>query len=108
MNNPIKWIINFFKKLIRKREFNKRQDIYDDVTSRLQPLIDDKREKQQQLIDKIKDNFLKDTGVVYGSSFIPTKTKNNMHIMVIIEKKYGALMSELDVELTYDLKLKCI
>ena len=108
MNNPIKWIINFFKKLIRKREFNKRQDIYDDVTNRLQPLIDEKRLKQEELIEKIQNNFFKDTGVAYNSDFIPTKTKNNMHIMVIIEKKYGALMSELDVELTYDLKLKCI
>ncbi|WP_395058213.1 hypothetical protein [Flavobacterium sp.] len=108
MKNPITLFINWIKKQFRKKEFNKRQDIYDDVINKLKPALEEKSKKQQDLIKIIINNFAKDTGNGYGSEFIPTKQKNNMHVLQIIDHKYGEKMRELDVRLTYDLRLVCI
>jgi hypothetical protein len=108
MKKLFKLFINWIKKQLRKKEFEKRQDIYDDVINKLKPALDAKSKKQQDLINVIIFNFKKDTGNGYGSEFIPTKQKNNMHVMQIIDHKYGNKMRDLDVQLTYDLRLVCI
>lgn len=108
MKKLIQTILNFFARFSRKKELKKRETIYDDVINKLKPALAEKEEKQKSLIAEIKTNFNKDTGIVYGSKFIPTKEKNNMHVVQIIQKKYGEQMRELHVKLTYDLRLICI
>lgn len=108
MKKLIENILKFFARFSRKKELKNREKIYDSVINKLQPALDEKQAKQQELISLIKDNFQKDTGIIYGSEFIPTKQKNNMHVMQIIQKKYGERMKEIHVKLTYDLRLICI
>ena len=101
-------LYNWILRLIRKRDLKKRENIADDVLKLLRPEIAEKKKKQKSLIEKIKKNYLKDTGIKYGSKFIPTQEKNYMHIATIISNKYGEEMAELDVILYTDLTLKCM
>lgn len=98
----------YFKKRKRKLELEKRDKAYTDVFDILAPINQKRHEDQLALIDKIKANFEKDTGVVYGSKFIPTKGKNSMHIIHIVMSKYGEEMNEKRVTINQDLILKCI
>ena len=108
MKNPIKLFLSWLTRKWRKRQYNKRQEIYDEVITKLSPHIAEKRAKQQQLIKKLQANFVKDTGIQYGSKFLPVKLKNEMEAMHIINSKYGDEMRELDVRLNHELKFICI
>lgn len=108
MKNPIKQFIKWILTIKRRFQFNKRQKAYVDVIDILGPLNAQKREKQNALIKKIIENSLKDTGINYESKFIPTSSKNELHIRQIIINKYGKEMEALNVTLTKSLKLECI
>lgn len=107
MQNPIKLLVNFFKRIFRKRQVKKREAIYDDVIKKLSPIVEEKEKKQLALIKELQINYYKLTGCQYGSKFIPVKFKNEIEAREIILAKYGDRMKTLNVGLTMDLKFIC-
>lgn len=107
MKNLITAIVNFFKRIFRKRQVKKRDEIYDDVINKLSPIIEEKEKKQLAFIQELQQNYFKITGCQYGSKFLPVKFKNKVEAREIILEKYGDKMKELNVGLTMDLKFIC-
>lgn len=108
MKNPFKQLIQFIKIYLRKRQLNKRNQVYDDVIAKLRPKVEEKQKKQQDLIDSIVKHFPKDVGIYQGSKFIPATGKNEAEIYHTLVNKYGDQLQENNLELTLDLKFKCI
>ncbi len=108
MKNTIKQLIQFFIKYFRKRQLKKREDIYDDVIAKLKPKLELKKQQQQDLIDSIVKQFPKHVGIYQGSKFIPATGKNEAEIYHTLMNKYGDELADNKLELTLDLKFKCI
>jgi hypothetical protein len=108
MRTLIQKIINWFKRQFRKREFNKRQTIYQEVTDKLTPLIEAKQKQKDELIQEIQENYIIDAGVHSGSKFIPNTGTKKEDIYKAVIEKYGFRLNNLDIILTTELKFKCI
>lgn len=107
MKKIILTILNFFRKFKRSNQLNKRDQIYDDVISKLSPIVDDKVTKQKAFIDRIQDDYFKITGCHYGSKFIPSLFKNKAEASRLLHEKFGDEMKELDIDLSTNLKFRC-
>ena len=98
----------FFKKLFRKKEFQARQDTYDDVINKLAPVLSQK-ENHQEILKKEIITYMRDfLGYDYDSKFIPKKFKNKAEIRLEVDIKFKFKMKKLDMSLNDELQLICI
>ncbi len=100
-------LINWVKKLLKKRQYNKRQDVYDEVINKLKPKIEAKEKQQKALINEIKTHLRRKFGFDGESDFIPAKGINKAMIKLEVSKEFTFRMQKLNVQLTDDLKLIC-
>lgn len=108
MKNPFKQFIQLIKKYFRKRQLKKRNEVYDDVIAKLRPKVEEKLKNQEDLKNRIIKQFPKDVGIYQGSKFIPASGKNEAEIYHTLVNKYGEELQENGLELTLDLRFKCI
>lgn len=100
-------LINWVKNKLRKRQYNQRQDLYDDVINKLKPKVEAKQKHQKALINEIKTHLRKKYGFDGQSEFIPAKGIDKAMIKSEVSRKFTFRMQKLNVQLTEDLKLIC-
>lgn len=107
MKNPFKLFWAWIQKQFRKREIKKREAIYDDVTNTLTKLNNERVEKQQALIQEIKDNWRVISGQHYGSKYIPeTQTKAD-DVFKAVNTEYYFRMQQIGVTMTRKFEFVC-
>ena len=108
MKNPFKLFKNWILRFFRRKEFKKRQEVYDDAIEKLAPLVDKKKNDQKKLKEEIDKYMLERLGYDSDSKFIPKSRYNNADLRNKIHIKFKFRMDKLDMTLTEDLRLVCI
>jgi hypothetical protein len=108
MKNPFKLLYQWILRLMRRKQFKKRQEIYDDVIEKLADVVAKKREAQVELEHEIKDYMRKKLGYDSKSEYIPYTTLNDAELKAKIHAKFKFRMDKVDMYITDDLILKCI
>lgn len=108
MKNPFKKLIKLILDFLRKRQLKKRDLVCDDVINKLTPKVAEIQKNQKDLMDRIIKDFPKDVGIYNGSKFIPYSGKNEAECWHTLMNKYGDDLEKNRIELTLDLRFKCI
>lgn len=107
MKKLLRKIIDFFTKRSRRKEIQKRQSLYEDVTNILDDLNSEKSIKQNELIDEIKKTWPELINLHEGSKFIPKTPLTKAELFTAIQEKYFFRMQELDISINKNLEFKC-
>lgn len=108
MKNPITNFRNHLNKKSRKKELQKRVNIYDSVSDKLEGVVKEKRKLQKLLVKEIKDYMFNVLGYDSKSKFIPKKFKNSQEIKIIVRTEFGVKMDLLNITINDNLKLEWI
>jgi len=104
----IDFIKNIFKRLKRKKDFKKRQAIYQNVSDTLAPLIEAKEKEKKELITEIQANWKVVTGLHYGSKYIPNTATKRSDVSRAISEVYGLRMAQLGIKMNNKFEFVCI
>lgn len=119
MKNPIKLCWNWILRLFRRKQFKKRQEVYDEVIDKLSEAVEKINEEKieayklkQKAQSDLREEMLTYMRVKLGydsqSEYIPKHGMNDIELKSKLNIKFKFRMDKLGMRLTDDMKVVCI